>query len=107
MREKTLWIKDDYLAHILSGRKNVEIRIGYSNITRLQVGDCLLLNDRYPYTIERIDHYQNFEELLSNEDPSAIAPDMTAADLLNQLRKIYPAEKESLGVIALEILPTK
>lgn len=43
MRTKTLWIKDGYLQFILAGRKTVEVRVGYSNIARLQAGDRLML----------------------------------------------------------------
>ncbi len=105
MRTKALWIKDEYLQMILAGRKTIEVRVGYSNITRLQAGDHLLLNGQYPYIIRRTGRYTSFEELLSHEDPAAIAPGMTAPELLDALRAIYPADKEALGVVALEIRP--
>lgn len=102
---KTLWIKDEYLAWILAGRKTIEVRVGYSNITRLKAGDPVLLNEKHLYTIRRIGWYASFDELLANEDPAAIAPDLPADELLAALHHIYPAEKESLGVAALEIAP--
>jgi ASC-1-like (ASCH) protein len=102
MRTKELWIKDEYLQMILAGRKTIEVRVGYSNITRLQAGDRLLLNRQHPYIIRRMGRYASFEELLSREDPASIAPGMTAPELLNALRAIYPA-KEALGVVVLEI----
>jgi ASC-1-like (ASCH) protein len=46
-RTKTLWTKDEYLQHILRGRKTVEIRVAYNNIARLEPGDTLLLNDQH------------------------------------------------------------
>ncbi len=79
--------------------------MAYSNITRLQPGDRLLLNDRHLFEIRRVGRYSNFDELLAHEDPLAIAPDLPPAKLLPNLRQIYPLEKESLGVIALEISP--
>jgi ASC-1-like (ASCH) protein len=48
MRTKTLWIKDEYLQLILAGRKTIEVRVGYSNIVRLQVGDRVSLNEQHP-----------------------------------------------------------
>lgn len=105
MRTKTLWIQDEYLRQILEGRKTLEVRVGYSNITRLQPGDRLLLNDRYPFIIRRIGRYANFEELLVHEDPSAIAPDVPPEQLLEEIRAIYAPDKEALGVVALEIEP--
>jgi ASC-1-like (ASCH) protein len=105
VRTKTLWIKEEYLGAILAGRKTVEVRVAYPNIARLQVGDRLLLNDRHLYVIRRIGRYADFEELLAHEEPAAIAPDRPPDRLLEVLRAIYPPEKESLGVVALEIAP--
>ena len=105
-RTKTLWIKDEYLQHILSGRKTVEVRVGYTNITRLQPGDILLLNDRHRYIIIDIRRYADFEALVNSESLAAIAPDFPDREsLLAACRAIYPPEKEALGVVALEIAP--
>ncbi len=105
MRTKTLWIKDEYLPQILAGRKTVEVRAAYDNLTRLQVGDRLLLNARHPFLIRRVGRYANFQELLAHEDPTAIAPDIPADQLLATMRDLYPPEKEALGAVALEIAP--
>lgn len=105
MRTKTLWIKEDYLHEILGGRKTVEVRVAYDNIARLCPGDRLLLNDRHPFRIRRAAHYADFEELMAHEDAAAIAPGWDAAALLQALRSLYPADKEALGVVALEIEP--
>jgi ASC-1-like (ASCH) protein len=105
MRTKTLWIKDEYLRLILEGHKSIEVRVGYSNITRLQVGDRLLLNDQHPFLIRRIGRYASFEELLAHENAASIAPDVPPGQLLERLRAIYPPEKEALGVVAFEIEP--
>ena len=105
-RTKTLWIKDEYLRHILSGRKTVEVRVGYANITRLQPGDILLLNDRHRYVITDIRRYADFEALVNTESRAAVAPDLPDREsLLAACRTIYPPEKEALGVVALEITP--
>lgn len=105
MRTKSLWIKEEYLEAILQRRKTVEVRIAYANIARLEVGNVLLLNDAHPHVIRRIGRYADFEELLAREDAAAIAPGVPEGDLLAALREIYPPEKETLGVIAMEILP--
>ncbi len=105
MRVKTLWVRDEPLQWILAGRKTIEVRVAYPNLTRLNAGDRLLLNGRYRFVIRRIARYRDFEELLAHEDPAAIAPDWTPVQLLEALRALYPPEKEALGVIALEIAP--
>jgi ASC-1-like (ASCH) protein len=105
-RIKTLWIKDEYLQQILKGRKTVEVRVAYGNIARLQPGDILLLNDRHQYVIADVRRYPNFEALVAAEDPATIAPDLAGREaLLAACRAIYPPEKETLGTVALEILP--
>ncbi len=104
---KLLWIKEEYLQQILDGRKTIEVRVGYSNIRKLKAGDTLLLNERYRYTIRRIASYDRFEDLLKSEDPARIAPEIEPGELLLAMRSIYPAEKEALGVIALEIFPER
>ena len=50
-RTKLLWVRDEYLQHILEGRKTVEVRVAYRNLARLEPGDVLLLNQRHPYRI--------------------------------------------------------
>jgi ASC-1-like (ASCH) protein len=105
LKTKVLWIRDAYLRQILEGRKTVEVRVAYSNLVGLQPGDHLLLNDRFAYVIRRIGRYPDFAALLAAEDPAAIAPDLRVEDLLPALRSIYPAEKEALGAVALEIEP--
>jgi ASC-1-like (ASCH) protein len=103
-RIKILWIKDEYLQHILAGRKTVEVRVAYSNIARLKPGDTLLLNDQHRYTIIDVRPYLDFGALVEAEDPATIAPDLPDREaLLATCRTIYPPEKEALGVVALEI----
>ncbi len=107
MYTKTLWVKDEYLSLILAGRKTIEVRVGYANVRRLEVGDRLLFNDQYPFIIRRIGHYDSFDALLAAEDASAIAPDVALEDLRTALRAMYPPQKTKLGIVALEIQPEK
>ncbi|MBN1484454.1 MAG: ASCH domain-containing protein [Chloroflexia bacterium] len=102
-RDKVLWIREPYLQQILAGRKTVEVRVGYSNITRLEPGDSLWLNEQHRVRIRRIGRYASFEEMLAHERAGAIAPDLPPGELLPALREIYPPEKEALGAVALEV----
>lgn len=100
---RTLWIKEQYLQHILAGDKTIEVRVAYPNITRLQPGDLICLNERHAAVVLRLACYPSFEELLQSEDPARIAPHLDRQELLSALRAIYPPEKEALGVVALEL----
>jgi len=107
-RTKVLWVRDQYLEQILSGRKTVEVRVAYPNISRLEPGDTLLLNQRHAYTITAVRCYPTFEALAAAENPASIAPDLSHPDdLVRACRALYPPEKEALGVAALEIIPAK
>ena len=55
--------------------------------------------------MRRVGRYADFEALLAHEEPGAIAPDVLPGKLLNEMRAIYPPDKEALGVVALEIEP--
>ena len=105
MRTKILWIKEEFLQQILEGRKTIEVRVAYSNITRLKPGDTLVLNEQHPFIITRISRYANFSDLLTHESANAIAPNSEPENLLPHIREIYPPEKEALGVVALAIKP--
>lgn len=102
---KVLWIKDEYLRQILAGNKTVEVRVGYSNIRKLYVGQVVRLNDRYLFRLTRISFYADFAALLAHEDPTQIAPDLAPEALLTAVRSIYPPEKEALGAVALQLEP--
>ena len=65
---KVLWILDEYLQQILAGINTIEVRVGYSNICKLQVGQCVRLNDRYLFQLVRIAFYPDFAALLTHED---------------------------------------
>jgi ASC-1-like (ASCH) protein len=55
--------------------------------------------------IVRVSNYPDFEALLAAEDAARIAPALPPGELLASMRRIYPANKEALGVVALEIAP--
>ncbi len=104
-RQKVLWIKPEYLQEILAGRKTIEVRVGYTNIRRLQAGDILLLNQEHPYRIRRINIYPDFDALVAQEPADRIAPGLSPQELLAALRAFYPPDKEALGAVAIELEP--
>ncbi len=105
---KTMRIKGKFFDLIRSGRKTLEVRVGYDAIKRIQVGEriCLTTHDKASEVkIGAIRHYQNFEEMLAREPWQQIAPDISShAEVLRLLKQIYPPAKEKLGVIVLEFL---
>lgn len=100
---KALFIKKKFLDLILANKKSVEVRVCYPFLKSLKTGDMVLFNRQCPFRIKRISKYKNFRELLESEDPEKIHPGKTKKELLEELKQLYPPEKEALGVIAIKI----
>ena len=100
-------IKRPYFDAIMSGRKTLEVRVGYDNIKRLKAGELLQLETGHTSGVVRIKSirvYDNFADMLATEPWREIVPqvnDQTAA--LRLLREIYPSHKERLGVHVIEV----
>ena len=100
-------IKKPYYDAIMSGRKTLEVRVGYDSIKRLQAGELLQLETSHEsgaVQIKSIRTYDNFAKMLATEDWRQIVPQAKdRAEALRLLQKIYPPRKEKLGVYAIEI----
>jgi ASC-1-like (ASCH) protein len=107
-RVRTMSIYPHNLDKIADGSKTIEVRVAYPNNRSLAADQLLrfLSGDRECLTrIVRVTEYRSFDDMLDHEDPLAIGytVDMTREDMLTRLHTIYPAEKEVLGVLAIEV----
>lgn len=104
---KDMSIRRPYFEHIANGAKTVEVRVAYSSMRKIQPGSRIRFvsgDEECMTVVGRVETYSSFEELLEQEDPAAIAPDITTTqELLKQIREIYPPEKEALGVLAIHV----
>lgn len=100
-------IKRPYFNAIMSGRKTLEVRVGYNNIKRLRAGDLLQLETGHTSGVVRIKSirvYNSFADMLSAEPWHEIVPQAdNGGAALKLLRDIYPVHKELLGVYVIEI----
>lgn len=102
---RTMRIYKEYFDLIKKGVKTLEIRVAYSSMKSIQVGSSIKFNDD-PDCVRRVvgvREYASFEEMLSKEDPQKINPLQSAELQLIALRKIFPREKEQLGVLVFEL----
>ncbi|MET8299314.1 ASCH domain-containing protein [Streptomyces sp. NPDC005180] len=95
-----------YYAQVESGRKTIEVRVHTPRMTDVAVGDVLVFHGEesgreLDVRAKRITPYTSFAELLAAEDISRIAPDAARVEQLINLRRLYPPEKESLGMLAI------
>lgn len=105
-RARSMYIYRKYYDMIASGEKEVEIRVGYSSMRRIKSGQYLLFrcqDDECLTKVKRVSEYKSFDELFAREDPSRINPSLDTEDQIAEVRKIFPPEKEALGVLAIEI----
>lgn len=93
-------IKEQFFHQMKSGLKDLEVRVGYEPIKKVRRGDAIQFerhgNDTF--SVKDIRKYESFYQMLSIEDAGRILPNSDAETVLKTLRRIYPREKEQLGV---------
>lgn len=104
--KRHLWrIKDKYYQQHRYGHKDIEVRVGYPQIRKVQVGDVVTFenHEEDEFEVKRIATYKTFSDLLQCESVQRILPGATTDQALKLLKRIYPKSKENLGVYALEL----
>ena len=102
MKTYRLKIKEKYLRYLEKGDKKYEIRVGYSRIKLISTGDIVDFG-RSKFKVADILIFRNFNELFKNIDSNLIIPDMNMDNAIKVLRKIYPKNKERLGIYAFRL----
>lgn len=105
-REKQIhrvFIKRTYLEMILDGEKDIEVRVGYGWVKRINPGDELVLNNTFRARVKDVRRYDSLGQLLDNEDINRIVPGSTREQALSLFQRFYSPEKEKLGLYALEL----
>lgn len=104
-RNHSLRIKREYYRLIDAGKKPLEVRVGYSQIRKINVGDTITFSDysNKPFYVTRVTRYDEFAEMLDMEDSQKIIPGVTKYKALEMLQNIYPDDKEALGVYVIEL----
>jgi ASC-1-like (ASCH) protein len=105
---RTMRVKRKFFDLIHSGKKTLEVRVGYDSINCIQAGEHIRLvthTGSFDVRINAIRRYQTFEEMLKTEPYEHIAPDARShAEVLSLFKQIYSADKEKLGVVVLELV---
>jgi ASC-1-like (ASCH) protein/GNAT superfamily N-acetyltransferase len=103
---RSLRIQDRYLSLIESGRKTLEIRVGYEHIKRITRGDLIRFQSG-PRSLTRrvvdVRRYENFEAMIRHEDIGRALPGLAPTRALARLKEIYPPDKEELGIVVIEV----
>jgi ASC-1-like (ASCH) protein/ribosomal protein S18 acetylase RimI-like enzyme len=105
---RTMRVKNRFFNQIRSGKKPLEVRVGYDSINRIKVGERIRLVTHMSYCDVRVNsirRYNTFEDMLERELYNHIVPDaQSKGEVLSLLKSIYPPDKETLGVVVLELI---
>ncbi len=102
-------VKRQYFNAIMAGTKPLEVRVGYSNIKTIKVGEQIRLECNPHHGIVEVTEvrvYKTFADMLAKEKAGHIVPD-NPAGALGVLQGIYPREKEALGVYVFQLKVVK
>ncbi len=105
---KKIRFKRKYLLMISSGEKDLEARVNYPSLRKIKVGDVVDFfweNISVIVKIIAIRRYNDFSEMINNENPNRLVPGMSGKDALREYQKIYSQKKvsENKGVIVFEV----
>lgn len=91
--EREIWIRNYLLGSTQRGQKTLEIRPWTHHFSKFKKGDILNFNNRFRRKILALRTYENILLLLEQEVAHKIFPDLTAGEILAELKKVYPLEK--------------
>lgn len=107
--ERLMRIKGPYLEAIRTGRKTVEVRVGYNSMRKISVGDIIRFESSQRSVrrrVTRIQVFVDFESLLEAYDWRTIAPDAgSQRSTMEILRRIYTPDKVAYGIYVFELEP--
>ncbi|MDX2546143.1 ASCH domain-containing protein [Streptomyces sp. WI04-05B] len=107
-RVRELNLYRQYFELVAAGQKTIEVRVKYPHLEDLAAGDIIRFrikgtDETCDVLVKRVTEYKTFEELLDGEGPANVNPVSPREQQLANIRDIYPAEKEALGALAIEI----
>ena len=95
-----------YFDLVALGRKTIEIRVDDARRRTIRAGSLIRFRcqgDEVLTRVTRVARYAGFEEMLDHESLASVNPLATREEQLADLRRIYPPEREALGVVAIGI----
>ena len=103
-------LQPEYFNAIKNGNKKYELRLNDEKRKIIKKGDIITFLME-PDRINSIDtivtdliYFNNFSEIVENIDINLLASDKTKDDLIKDLNKYYPIEKQNkYGVVAIKV----
>jgi len=103
--DRVIRIYQEFFDMLQADMKTLEIRVLYHFMMNIKVGTIFRFNDDETcrFKVIAIRTYSSFEDLLNKEDIAKIDPTRNYEQQLENLRKIYPPEKEKIGPVVYEL----
>lgn len=103
--DRVIRIFQEFFNMLQNDTKTLEVRVLYHFMLNIKVGTIFRFNDDAScrFKIIAIRTYSSFEELLNREDIAKIDSTRNYEQQLENLRKIYPPEKERIGPVVYEL----
>ncbi|OLF05924.1 hypothetical protein BLA60_34225 [Actinophytocola xinjiangensis] len=106
VRAHEMGIYKRYFDLIATGRKTTEIRVNDASRKKIKEGSLIRFRcqgDEVLTRVTRVARYANFDEMFDHESVASVNPLATREEQVNNIRQIYPPEREALGVVAIGI----
>lgn len=104
-------LQDKYFEYINNGTKRIELRLLDEKRKKIKIGDEIIFNNSYGTKIlkakvKNLLYYKTFEELVNDYEIDYLASkEMTKKELLDELEKYYPKEKQLMhSVVGIELV---
>ena len=109
--EHELKLQPRYYEYILSGTKDIEIRLYDEKRQKINIGDIIILkkepelNESFKVKVVGLLRYENFDSLFNDFTIDRLADkSMKKSELLEELEKFYTKEKQKeYGVLGIRI----
>ena len=95
-----------YFDLVAAGRKTVEVRVADAERAAVAAGHTVRFRCAGAHVdalVTAVRRYRSFDDLLTHEPPAALDPTAPPGEQLANLRRIYPPEREALGVVAIAV----
>ena len=96
----TMELQNAYYNYMLKGTKRIELRLYDEKRKNIKIGDIITItnaqtNEEFEVKVVGLLQYSSFKEMFNDFDIEILADkSMTKEELMNELEKFYPIEKQ-------------
>jgi ASC-1-like (ASCH) protein len=100
---REIYVKQEFLEMIKSGRKTLELRVAFSNFKSICIGDKITFksrSDEVSVRVTAIRSYKRLGDVMKSEDISKLAPGVPQNQIRHLVNRIFKeSEIEKYGLL--------